>query len=93
MIIASEDFSEIKVKKITPLTPTRGFSSFKFVPGTSDSIVVALKSEEKEADHTQTAHITVFNLDSGEILLPETEIAGGFKYEGLEFVDGWLQQQ
>jgi soluble calcium-activated nucleotidase 1 len=89
IIIANEDFSEIELKHITPITPTRGFSTFKFVPNTKDNVIVALKSEESEALGTQTSHITVFDLD-GNILLPETEIPGGYKYEGLEFIDGWI---
>ncbi len=89
LLIANEAFTEVTVKHITPLTPTRGFSTFKFVPGTNDDVIVALKSEENEALGTQTSHITVFEVSSGNILLPETEIAGGFKFEGLEFVDTW----
>ena len=89
VIIASEDFSKVEIKTITPLTPTRGFSTFKFVPGTDDSVIVALKSEESEELGKQTSHITVFTLQ-GKVLLPETEIEGGYKYEGLEFVDDWL---
>lgn len=40
IIIASEDFSDIQVKHITPLTPTRGFSSFKFLPDTNDQVYI-----------------------------------------------------
>ena len=84
VILASEDFSKIEVKHITPLTPTRGFSEFKFLPGSRDSIIVALKSEENEEQGTQNSYITVFDLD-GKILMEETEIPGGMKFEGLEF--------
>ncbi|CAM9598946.1 unnamed protein product, partial [Laminaria digitata] len=54
-----------------------------FVPGTEDQVVVALKSEEIEAEDSQTTFIMVFTLD-GEILLDETEIPGKNKYEGIE---------
>ena len=84
VILASEDFSKIEVKHITPLTPTRGFSEFKFLPGSKDSIIVALKSEENEEQGTQNSYITVFDLD-GKILMKETEIPGGMKFVGLEF--------
>lgn len=84
LIRANEDFSDIKVSHVTPLTPTRGFSSFKFLPNSNDNIIVALKSEENDELHSQNAFITVFNID-GTVLLPETEIPGGHKYEGLEF--------
>ena len=90
MLIASEDFNNVEVRYITPLTPTRGFSTFKFVPGSGDNIIVALKSEEKEQAGTQTTHVTVFDL-AGNILLAETEIDGGYKYEGIEFIDDWLE--
>lgn len=45
----------------------------KFVPGTDDQVVVALKSEEIEAEGSQTTFIMVFTLD-GEVLLDETEV-------------------
>ena len=86
VILASEDFSDIEVKHITPLTPTRGFSEFKFLPGSNDNIIVALKSEENEEEQTQNSYITVFSLD-GTILLEETEIPDHLKFEGLEFYD------
>ena len=85
MLLASEDFSHIEVRHITPLTPTRGFSDFKFLPGSKDEVIVALKSEENEEQQTQNSYITVFNLD-GRVLMEETEIPGGMKYEGLEFL-------
>ena len=75
VILASEDFSEIEVRKITKKTPTRGFSDFKFLPGSKDNIIVALKSEENEEEKTQNSYITVFNLD-GTMLMEETEIPG-----------------
>lgn len=93
LIRASEDFEKIKVQNITPLTPTRGFSTMKFLPGSNDNvylycilkqIIVALKSEENEKEHSQNSYITMFNID-GTILLPETAIPGNHKYEGLEF--------
>ena len=83
VIFASEDFSHIEVKHITPLTPTRGFSEFKFLPGSQDRIIVAMKSEENEEQGTQNTYLTVFDVD-GTILMPETEIPGGMKFEGLE---------
>ena len=86
VIFASEDFSKIEVKHITPLTPTRGFSDFKFLPGSKDQIIVALKSEENEEAQTQNTYITVFDVN-GKILMEETEIPGMMKFEGLEFRD------
>ena len=46
MLTASEDFSDIRVTKVGTLDePSHGFSSFKFVPGTDDGVIVALKSQ------------------------------------------------
>ena len=85
VVLASEGFSEIGVRKITKKTPTRGFSDFKFLPGSKDNIIVALKSEENEEEKTQNSYIMVFNLD-GTMLMEETEIPGMMKFEGLEFI-------
>ena len=84
ILLASEDFSKIEVKHITPLTPTRGFSEFKFLPGSNDNIIVAMKSEENEEKQTQNTYLTVFTLD-GKVLMEEMEIPGQMKFEGLEF--------
>ena len=84
VILASENFETIEVRHITPLTPTRGLSEFKFLPNSNDEIIVALKSEENEEKQTQTTYITVFDLD-GHILMEESEIPGNHKFEGLEF--------
>ena len=84
VLLVSEDFSKIEVKHITPLTPTRGFSDFKFLPGSNDNIIVAMKSEENEEAQTQNTYLTVFDLN-GNVLMEETEIPGKMKFEGLEF--------
>uniref|UniRef100_A0A8C7X4D2 Calcium activated nucleotidase 1b n=1 Tax=Oryzias sinensis TaxID=183150 RepID=A0A8C7X4D2_9TELE len=82
LLSCPDDFSHISTRRVGPLNPTHGFSSFKFVPGTDDQIILALKSEE-DAGKIAT-YITAFSLD-GQVLLPETEI-GDVKYEGLEFI-------
>lgn len=85
MFRADESFSDISFTRIGPLHPTHGFSSFKFIPGTNDQIVVALKSEEKDAIPV-ASYIMVFSID-GEILLEETKIGNyPFKFEGIEFI-------
>lgn len=82
LLYADDDFKKIEVLKVGPYNPTHGFSSFKFIPGTKDSIIVALKSEEDEGKiHS---YIIAFNLN-GDILLEETKIAD-HKLEGIEFV-------
>lgn len=82
VLSCSPDFKDIIVSQVGPLNPTRGFSSFEFVPQTNDEIILALKSEE---DNGKIAtYIMAFTLD-GQILLPERKI-GDVKYEGLEFI-------
>jgi len=83
LLIADEKFKHIEVRKVSPLTVTRGFSAFQFIPGTKDTLIVALKSEEDRGN--VRSYITVFDLH-GNILVPETMIEGNHKYEGIEFV-------
>jgi soluble calcium-activated nucleotidase 1 len=76
--------SNIKVSHIGELgePASHGFSSFKFIPGTKDHVILALKSEELEGKIA--TYVMVFDLD-GKILHPETKL-GDLKYEGVEFV-------
>uniref|UniRef100_A0A3Q2QYY3 Soluble calcium-activated nucleotidase 1 n=2 Tax=Fundulus heteroclitus TaxID=8078 RepID=A0A3Q2QYY3_FUNHE len=76
------DFTHVATRRVGPLNPTHGFSSFKFVPDTDDQVILALKSEE-DAGRIGT-YILAFTLD-GRLLMPETKI-GDVKYEGLEFI-------
>ncbi|KAM5135400.1 soluble calcium-activated nucleotidase 1 isoform 1-T2 [Mantella aurantiaca] len=82
LLRASADFSDVTLSHVGTHIPTHGFSSFKFIPGTDDQIIVALKSEENNGQ--VATYITVFILD-GRVLLPETKI-GNVKYEGIEFI-------
>ena len=61
----------------------RGFSSFKFIPGLNDEVIIALKTLEYKG--TTKSFITVFKIN-GKILLPDTIISETHKYEGLEFL-------
>eukprot|EP01063_Lacrimia_lanifica_P015403 TRINITY_DN2217_c0_g1_i1.p1 TRINITY_DN2217_c0_g1~~TRINITY_DN2217_c0_g1_i1.p1 ORF type:complete len:351 (+),score=134.71 TRINITY_DN2217_c0_g1_i1:42-1094(+) len=80
----NEAITSCEQSTVGTLTPERGFSTAKFVPGTGDTIMVALKSEEKEAENTQATYITVFDI-YGKTYLEETFVASN-KYEGLEFI-------
>lgn len=62
--------------------PTHGFSSFKWIPGTDDQLVMALKSEEVEGK--TASYLMIFDIH-GHILLGETKV-GDHKYEGIEFL-------
>lgn len=66
------------------LVATHGFSSFKWIPGTNDQMVVALKCVEVKETNTQMTYIMAFDLQ-GNILLPETKV-DDHKYEGIEFI-------
>ena len=82
LLSCNERFGQIKVAHIGNLNPTHGYSTFKFVPGTQDTVIIALKSEED--DGNIASYIQVFNIN-GHVLLPETKI-GDQKFEGIEFI-------
>lgn len=82
LLTADENFVDIKVITVGDLVPIRGFSSFKFLPGSQDSVLVALKTEEYQG---QTAtYIMAFTVE-GVIIMPETRVVDK-KFEGLEFI-------
>jgi len=83
LIRASEDFSVVDYQNIGEVVNIRGYSSFKFVPGTENRIIVALKSEEDDGQ-TRT-YVTVFDVN-GAILVADKMISDKLKYEGVEFV-------
>ncbi|KAE8745396.1 Soluble calcium- activated nucleotidase 1 [Frankliniella occidentalis] len=82
LLTTDENFSNIDVVSVGEAIRTHGFSSFKFIPGTEDDVIVALKSEE--TPQGSATYIMVFDI-KGKILFPETKIAD-IKYEGIEFI-------
>ena len=83
MYATDDDFTNINIQHVGKLLLTHGFSSFKFVPGSQDQLVIAVKSEE---DNGKIAsYIMAFRLDTLEIVLDEVHI-GDHKYEGIEFI-------
>ena len=83
MLTADENFKRIKLSHVGHLDqPTHGFSTFKFIPDTQESVIVALKSEEFQGKIA--SYIMVFKRD-GTILMPE-EYIGDHKFEGFEFL-------
>lgn len=82
LISADENFRQIDHIVLGDYLRTQGFSSFKFIPGSGDSIIVALQTEEIEGK--TTTYITAFTI-TGNIVLPSTKIDTNLKYEGLEF--------
>ena len=60
------------------LTPERGFSCARFVPGTGDTVLLVVKSVELNATNFQTSFLSVVTI-TGDELLPEIEIPGNIK--------------
>ncbi|XP_064556430.1 apyrase [Drosophila montana] len=85
LISADEHFTSIDTIKLDAANTvaTHGFSSFKFLPNTEDSIIVALKTEELNGK--TSTFVTAFSVE-GKTLLPETRIETDYKYEGFEFI-------
>lgn len=85
LIECDDTFQHVKVIEVGgALThPTRGYSSFKFIPGTEDRLILALKSEEYNGK--TTTYYTAFTVE-GKVLVPDAKIDTDLKYEGLEFV-------
>ena len=85
MVVLSEDFEVLNIVEVGEIIPERGFSSLKFLPGSFDQIIVAIKSVENSEGDTQSSFITIFSLN-GKILLEDEKVPGEYKYEGIEFV-------
>lgn len=84
LIICDETFTKIEtVKPFGPASLTHGFSSFKFIPGTNDEYILALKS--KEDGGNTASYIMVFDL-KGQMVMKEMRLEGSYKYEGVEFI-------
>ena len=99
LLLASEDFSEIDVRRLGPLEPAYGFTAVRKLPGKFNSgggnelrhLFVGLKvREEEETDekgmvtHTKLA---VFDLEGRFYTDPPFLHVSDDKYEGLEFWD------
>ncbi|XP_018329030.1 soluble calcium-activated nucleotidase 1 [Agrilus planipennis] len=82
LISADSNFYRTEATQIPTKSKTRGFSSFKFIPDTDDSVIVALRTEELNG--STSTYITVFTI-TGTVYLDDTYISN-VKYEGLEFV-------
>lgn len=82
-LIVDEDFSNVRQVTIGKQEPSHGFSSFKFIPFREHEIV-ALKSVED--GETIKTFMMVFDLNTGEILMDETEVSSTTKFEGVEFL-------
>jgi len=89
IVVASHDFSEIKTYVVGPKTPERGFSSAKFLPGSRDSVLIVLKSEEFSETGVQKTFIAIYGEDASggwRELMKETELPVQAKFEGIEIL-------
>lgn len=84
LISVDENFENIQVVEVGEFVATRGFSTFKFLPHSEDTIIIALKTYE-DKDHTFHTYLTVFGID-GEVFLPDKLLSGEQKFEGVEFL-------
>lgn len=82
LISADENFKHIHLTDIFNTKNTRGFSSFKFIPSSNDSVIVALRTEE--INGKTATYIMAFTVD-GTIIMDDQYISD-VKYEGLEFI-------
>jgi len=85
MFVLSDKFEVVKSLTVGNITPERGFSTAKFIPGSGDTMLLALKSAEFGETDTQTSYACVVTTDGRELMI-EQEIQGGMKFEGLEFI-------
>ena len=80
-ISCDENFtpSSFIVQPVLTYSKMRGCSDFFFIPGTNDTHVFCLCTEEYE--DSITTFVVAFDLE-GKTLLPEIELPGERKYEG-----------
>ncbi|XP_050549055.1 soluble calcium-activated nucleotidase 1-like [Daktulosphaira vitifoliae] len=82
LLSATKNFESIEVVEVGDVKPFHGYASFKFIPETNDSIIVAIKS--KEQSNCTATYITVFDIN-GNVLLDETFVSK-YKFEGFDFI-------
>lgn len=83
LLIADEGFTTVEAIKIGELRPSRGYSSFKFLPGSHDGIIVALKTEELNG--STSTYVSIFDI-KGKVYVDDEKIQTNYKYEGFEFI-------
>ncbi|KAJ3449896.1 apyrase [Anaeramoeba flamelloides] len=83
IISVNSKFQDLHIQEIGERDPKKGCSSFKFIPGRPDEMVL-LKTIE--VNGKSSSYISVINYIENKILLPDTLI-NSKKYEGIEFLD------
>jgi len=83
LLSASEDFSDIDVVYVEKHNKKHGFSSFKFIPGTQDNLLLGLKTNEVGDD--VSSYAVVVEVPTGKVIMDEQLIMNE-KFEGVEFL-------
>jgi len=83
LINTDSEFKAVDYETVGRVIPTRGYSSFKFVPNTNEQLIIALKTEE---DSGETRSFVCLLDAKGNILVKDIRISNDLKYEGVEFV-------
>uniref|UniRef100_A0A1B6KAN7 Apyrase n=1 Tax=Graphocephala atropunctata TaxID=36148 RepID=A0A1B6KAN7_9HEMI len=86
LLSADANFQDIKNMTVGDVHEDHGFCSFKFIPGTNDTVAIALKSEDQLVDGKlrYSTHIMVFHID-GTVIQDELRVSD-LKFEGVEFI-------
>jgi len=81
--LSDDKFEDVTTTKFGNLTETVGFKGLRFIPGTQDRFVLALKAgTDEEGNYIST--LAVYDLKGTEIM-PETKVADG-TYSAVEFL-------
>lgn len=94
LIVADEKFVSLRrvvIKGLSDDSGLRGFSSAKFVPGSKDRLVAALRTIEIEKQtkskwsRRTASYMSVFDVVTGDMVMEERKVSN-LKYEGLAFL-------
>lgn len=84
LLLASEDFAQVTVRRVGPLDPEYGFTAVRKLPGTDMYAALKVKEHGTAVQHTV---LTVFDLDGNIRIDPPFVHVADLKYEGIEFVN------
>lgn len=90
MISCDADFSpeSIILQDVLSFSTLRGTADLKFVPGTNDTHICLVRTEET-LDNVVSSYLSIVDI-TGKVLMDEVKIATGRKIEGIEFVQSFL---
>ena len=83
--LSAEELRSMSVKQENMKTDmqysNKGFSSIRFLPNTNDTIIVGVRTQERDTE-VVNSFLSVFDID-GNVYLQSKKIPGRKKYEGL----------